>query len=813
MSFVNPVGSAPKSFSEGTRWFEKLRKRVLHQWRPVFGWPVLICLLGLAWAPAQTARANEWIMLDEFGSTIEPLGPLAVLFTWLLLGWRRERQSFFLQKNGAPRHLWRTIVGLIFVSLVGLIALTQALTGWIPGPIQIIRTAVVGTWSALLAESVRDLAALGIRISRWWNGVLAGGATQDDLVFAALVGMLVWFNGLLIAWLARRTQRGMLAALPSLWLLLNALLYGSAGRAHIIGGLFLALLLQVVLDQRRLVRRWEIAGISYGEGLLTDRIVAVGVLAMLVLGTASVVPNVSIRPLADRYYQLYQPFNTQVEGLGQRLFPDLKATSRFRGSALAAGLPNSFLLGAGPELSQHEVMRVRTDEIFEFDPAALEELPLVGHYMRGGTLSIYDGLGWQNPIGLAQEAIEADTYVSHLLAQEPLERVDTSVNLPRGRRLLTQDVFLAFTSRALYGAAEPISFSIDSRLEHRGAGDQIAFWGNNANSLTSSYTVVSAIPAVNSVALGEEPFIDLNDESHWQELSQHLSLPDTITDRTRTLANELVADAQGPYAAAVAIENYLRTFEYDLSVTEPSEDVIDVADYFLFELQRGYCDYYATAFVVLARLAGLPARFATGFAVGSWSGSEGVWIVTEAEAHSWPEVYFPSYGWIPFEPTAGRAPLQRIGVGLDNRASIQSPVASDVVTAEKESLQAQWSWQTLIWLLPILVLAWFLYRQFVNWQEQREDPWRVILRWGNRIGRPIGRGETVLEYGRSLGQFVLSRFQERHQDRGRIVARELETITEDLSFLRYGTLEQRKNTHVRVLERWQSLRAYLRSLR
>ena len=93
----------------------------------------------------------------------------------------------------------------------------------------------------------------------------------------------------------------------------------------------------------------------------------------------------------------------------------------------------------------------------------------------------------------------------------------------------------------------------------------------------------------------------------------------------------------------------------------PPEGLSDVADYFLFDLQRGYCDYYATAFVVLARLAGLPTRFVTGFAPGNWSMNEQLWIVTEADAHSWPEVYFPEVGWVPFEPTGGRPALERIG--------------------------------------------------------------------------------------------------------------------------------------------------------
>lgn len=789
----------------------------LWQWavdrgRPILGWPILFCVLGLAWIPAQTARANEWLVLEEFGSTIEPLGPLAVLLMWTVLGWRRNRwrdsagHSVSQLRRMGQRVAW----SLLFLFL-GLVALSQALVGWIPGPILLIRTAIQGSWASLFAERMSDLIMVTSRLGRWWNGVMAGGATQDDLVFAIFAGAIVWFNGLLIGLISRRTEKGFLTALPSLWILLIALLYGAAGRIYLIGALILALLLHVLLDQKHMVRRWDETGVSYGDGLLVDRLVIASGASALVFVLAALIPNLSIEPLAERYYQLYQPFNAQVEGFGQRLFPDLKATSRFRGSSLSDGLPNSFLLGAGPDLSQHEVMRFRTDELYTFEPSLLEEIPVSGHYMRGGTLSTYNGLGWKNPIDVEREEVEADEYISHLLIQNPLAVSENKAILPRGRRLLTQDVFLSFTSRALYGAAEPLSFSVDFRLDQRGRGDQTAFWGRDANMLTSSYTVISAIPSVNSEALEAEQFIEDNDD--WPELTKHLELPETVTERTRNLSRELVANAENPYAAATAIESYLRNFEYDLSVSEPPNDIVDVADYFIFDLQRGYCDYYATAFIVLARLAGLPTRFATGFAVGSWNAAEGMWIVTEAEAHSWPEVYFPTYGWIPFEPTAGRPVLQRIGVGLERDAVMNVPAVAAEVPEVAEAVESSWSWQMLIWPLLFLGLIGFLYRGILEWRNQKEDPWTMILRWGGKIGRPMTQGETVLEYGHGLSQHVTNRYRHQNQDHGRKVARELEAITDDLSSLRYRSPEYRKSIGDKLQARWISMRGYLRALR
>jgi hypothetical protein len=84
-----------------------------------------------------------------------------------------------------------------------------------------------------------------------------------------------------------------------------------------------------------------------------------------------------------------------------------------------------------------------------------------------------------------------------------------------------------------------------------------------------------------------------------------------------------------------------------------------VVDFFLFDLRQGYCDYYATAMAVMARQLGLPARLVTGYASGSYNPYRAVYTVSEADAHSWVEIYFPRYGWIEFEPTGSHPLIDR----------------------------------------------------------------------------------------------------------------------------------------------------------
>jgi transglutaminase-like putative cysteine protease len=152
-----------------------------------------------------------------------------------------------------------------------------------------------------------------------------------------------------------------------------------------------------------------------------------------------------------------------------------------------------------------------------------------------------------------------------------------------------------------------------------------------------------------------------SDYPDWVD-QRYLSLPDTITPRTVALTETIVAAADNPYDQARAIEEYLRSnVTYDESVDAPPADA-DIVDYVLFERQRGYCEYYASAMTVMLRSIGIPARVAVGFYPGDFDQARGGFLYVQKNAHAWTEVFFPGYGWIPFEPTSAQ-PLIEFGTG------------------------------------------------------------------------------------------------------------------------------------------------------
>jgi transglutaminase-like putative cysteine protease len=124
-------------------------------------------------------------------------------------------------------------------------------------------------------------------------------------------------------------------------------------------------------------------------------------------------------------------------------------------------------------------------------------------------------------------------------------------------------------------------------------------------------------------------------------------------------ALEVTREAQNPYEAALLLEAWFRGeeggFTYDESpaLTEFGEPPLVS---FLRE-RRGYCQQYAGAMALMLRFIGVPARVAAGFTSGTYDEGEETWTVTDHNAHTWVEVYFPSYGWIPFDPTPDRGEL------------------------------------------------------------------------------------------------------------------------------------------------------------
>ncbi|MDB5084527.1 MAG: transglutaminase protein, partial [Bacilli bacterium] len=145
-------------------------------------------------------------------------------------------------------------------------------------------------------------------------------------------------------------------------------------------------------------------------------------------------------------------------------------------------------------------------------------------------------------------------------------------------------------------------------------------------------------------------------------------------------------------------------------------------DHFLFESKQGYCDHFSTAMVILARSLGIPARWVKGYTAGAVQQTDqeqmlndpnastvaegpGVYTILNSDAHSWVEVYFPGFGWIPFEPTSGFS-LPKI-VPDSQLVDLPAAAAPAAQTAQKSTVSI--ATQPLLAAVFLLLIALIVY--------------------------------------------------------------------------------------------------------
>jgi transglutaminase-like putative cysteine protease len=159
-----------------------------------------------------------------------------------------------------------------------------------------------------------------------------------------------------------------------------------------------------------------------------------------------------------------------------------------------------------------------------------------------------------------------------------------------------------------------------------------------------------------------------------------LQLPPRANPRTLALAQRMHQDHADARDYVGAVLGMLHTEAYFYTLTPPRLGDNPVDD-FLFDTRRGFCGHYASAFAVMMRAAGVPARVVTGYLGGKDNPYGDYWIVRQSDAHAWVEVWIEDSGWIRIDPTAaiasGRVETRRaddgggaiLGVQLAGRSS------------------------------------------------------------------------------------------------------------------------------------------------
>ena len=278
-------------------------------------------------------------------------------------------------------------------------------------------------------------------------------------------------------------------------------------------------------------------------------------------------------------------------------------------------------------------------------------------YWRATVLDLFDGTRWR-------EHLWGDT---------------ARVLQPRGvedqRRWIQQDITVrALRDNHLVAASIPTAWNISEPVVTVGQGVVRVVGGLQRD---QRYRVWSYAPRPTPAQLVRVPAVyprALTSAGRELELDAHVNAPpfavpgreqrmfSLLTGRLQPYAElydrarAVTGETRSPYAAAVALERWFRvTGGFTYSEQPGTTPGIPPLVGFVVDTQAGYCQHFAGAMALMLRLLGIPARVAAGFVPGHYH--DGTWTVTDHDAHTWVEVWFPRYGWLPFDPTPGRGRL------------------------------------------------------------------------------------------------------------------------------------------------------------
>lgn len=318
-----------------------------------------------------------------------------------------------------------------------------------------------------------------------------------------------------------------------------------------------------------------------------------------------------------------------------------------------------------------------------------EPPPPAQRYWRGPVLHEFDGRSWRRTRGQAfpmQEVEFAGTPVDYQITLEPHDRpwilaLDMPGEWPE------QEAFRAFDFQLL--AQRPLTDVASFRLR--------------------SYPRYRAGVLLPKTVRNKD-----------------LQLPAEGNPRAVALGRALAAQHRDPRAVVRAMLEMFREQPYEYTL-QPPRLADNAMDEFLFETRKGFCEHYASAFTLVMRAAGIPARVVTGYQGGEFNPIGGYLLVRQSDAHAWSEVWIDDQGWLRVDPTGAVAP-ERIEQGLINAVGDEEPVPGRLRQESAVWLQVELTWDALNDLWNERVVRFNAAQQFALLERLGlEDPdWRTL---------------------------------------------------------------------------------------
>lgn len=422
-------------------------------------------------------------------------------------------------------------------------------------------------------------------------------------------------------------------------------------------------------------------------------------------------------------------------------------------------------------------------------------------YWRIDSRDTYTSKGWEQSYDdpTIQPVISGEMLVDKIADVENIDTVNITMNV--------EDNYV-LTPYGTYNYHYPEAYTVEESVE---SGHREAYVVDNRQE--------EEIPNY-TINVSEERYslqqLRATDMSLYDDLDasfdRYLQLPDNLPQRVRDLAVDITESVPTAYQKARAIENYfaLNGFRYstsEVAIPSASEDYVDQ---FLFETKIGYCDNFSTSMVVLMRSLGIPTRWVKGFVTGD-AIDNGVYEITNNNAHSWVEVYLVGVGWVPFEPTIGFNGTLDINYDLSTEEQLleqeaqqeqtpqqPQPTEPKEDTANTTAQTMDWgkffsdAWQMLQWFVYALLavgmlVGLWLYRSRYRWlpkyyikqaKNQRQD-WSSFEKNYKHLVKQLKVKGLVRHKGETLSAFA-TRVDEVFQ------STEMTTLTRSYEAYLYG---------------------------
>ncbi len=498
--------------------------------------------------------------------------------------------------------------------------------------------------------------ALNTSMRHWLATAFTGGAGNDDAIFLFFILALGFVLAYTSAWLVYRTRNPWLMILANAIVLLINLSSVDAGYiVFLVVFLMASLLLLLRFNLYESVRRWRRQGLRYPDDIGWDVMQAGAIISVGILIFSWLLPGTYTNDTAAQIWNSSSNPWQQAENTWNRIIS-------LNGGANPSNHGNfrdSLTLGGNPNLNHDTVLTFTVQGATANEPVYLATLNYDTYLKSRST--------WTNN----------PTDTQALKANDPYPASGYTMT-----RTITQKITIVSPINEQYpyvlGASDITSYNAPANIMRSKANNSVVAWvGQNGGfGGGAHYTVTSTISAADVQTLRTVPipanapqaappeYDGPQDPNVYDSsvVSTYTSLPGGLDPRILQKTKQIIADAHATtmYDKAVALEAFFRNnYSYSTNIQLPAGQ--EGVSWFLFGNSdlKGFCNYFSTSMVVMARELGIPARVVAGYTNGTFDPKTHQYVVHGTDAHSWVQVYFAGYGWVNFEPSQSFATFTR----------------------------------------------------------------------------------------------------------------------------------------------------------